>query len=233
LAPVTSAVLDGPSVASWVQRLSPSTRQAVQVAIASSLAIVAGELLSPARWYWAAIAAFVIYSGTTSRGDVLARGGQRIAGTVAGVAVGAVVASLVGGNVVVSLALIFISLFAGFYLMQVSAFMVTGITTMLALLYGLLGEFTIRLLVTRIEETAIGAAIGIATAMVVLPVRTRTTVSDDITSFVTGLSELVSRAGNQLTGGPHDDLTSRARDLDRRLAALRTSAKPFTSGIPG
>ena len=36
-----------------------STRQAVQVGVATSLAIVVGELVSPSRWYWAVIAAFV------------------------------------------------------------------------------------------------------------------------------------------------------------------------------
>lgn len=43
-----------------VAGLSPSTRQAIQAAVASVLAIGAGELISPHRWYWAAIAAFVV-----------------------------------------------------------------------------------------------------------------------------------------------------------------------------
>ncbi len=200
--------------------------------MASSLAIVAGELLSPARWYWAVIAAFVIYSGTTSRGETLIKGRQRVAGTVAGVGLGTVVASLVAGNVTVSLCLIFVSLFAGFYLMKVSyVFMVIGTTTMLALLYGLLGEFTIGLLVTRIEETAIGAAIGITAALVVLPTSTRSTVGNDIRSFVTALGDLVSLAGENITAASGEDITDQARDLDRLLAAIQTSAKPLTTGV--
>lgn len=163
---------DDTASGSRLTRLAPTSRQAVQVALAASLAIVAGELLSPARWYWAVIAAFVIYSGTASRGQTLTKGWQRILGTVAGVVVGTFVASLVGGNVTVSIVLIFVSLFFGFYLMKVSyVFMVAGTTTMLALLYGLLGQFTVALLVTRVEETAIGAAIGILTAVFVLPIQ--------------------------------------------------------------
>jgi uncharacterized membrane protein YccC len=217
---------------SWIARVSPSTRQTVQVTIATSLAIVAGELLSSARWYWAVIAAFVIYSGTTSRGEVLAKGRQRIVGTVLGVAVGAVIGSLAGGNVVASLCLIFASLFVGFYLMQVSyAFMVIGTTTMLALLYGLLGEFSLGLLATRIEETAIGAAIGIVTALVVLPTRTRATVATSIRSYLIALGDLVEAAGNNIAGVPDEQLTSRSRVLDRNFAALRTSAKPLTAGV--
>ena len=38
--------------------------EAVQVGVATSLAIVGGELLSPSRWYWAVIAAFVVFAGT-------------------------------------------------------------------------------------------------------------------------------------------------------------------------
>ena len=46
--------------------LLPTTKQAIQVAIAASLAIVVGELVSPSRWYWAVIAAFVIFAGTNT-----------------------------------------------------------------------------------------------------------------------------------------------------------------------
>ena len=213
-------------------RLSPANRQVIQVTVASSLAIVAGELLSPARWYWAVIAAFVIYSGTTSRGQTLTRGWQRIAGTVVGVAIGAVVASLAGGNVDVSLVLIFVSLFIGFYLMKISyAFMVIGMSTMLALLYGLLGEFTIGLLVTRIEETAVGAVIGIATAILVLPTSTSATAGSDVRAFLERLGELVSLAAQRFAGDCGKDLIGAARDLDQDLTALHASARPFTNGI--
>lgn len=86
--PATEGV--GPDVAGATgeqQRtgLLPTTRQAIQVAVAASLAIVAGELASPARWYWAVIAAFVIFAGTNSWGETLTKGWQRLLGTVLGV----------------------------------------------------------------------------------------------------------------------------------------------------
>ena len=40
--------------------LRQTTRQAIQVSVAASLAIVIGELVSPSRWFWAVVAAFVI-----------------------------------------------------------------------------------------------------------------------------------------------------------------------------
>lgn len=50
-------------------------------------------------------------------------------------------------------------------------------------------------------------------------------------AFVTGLGQLVDLAGDQLAGGPHADLTPKARDLGRLLAALRAGTLPLTSGI--
>ncbi len=98
-------------------------------------------------------------------------------GTIVGVGFGVVVASVVGGNTVASIALIFLCMFAGFYLMKVAyGLMIFWISTMLALLYGLLGEFSVGLLLTPIEETAIGSAIGILVASLVLPTSTRATV---------------------------------------------------------
>ncbi len=75
-------------------------RQAVQVGVATSLAIMAGELISPARWYWAVIAAFVVFAGTSSRGDVLSRGWARVVGTAGGLVAGMLLAFAVAGNLV-------------------------------------------------------------------------------------------------------------------------------------
>ena len=219
---------------SWIGRLEPSARQAIQVGIASSLAIVAGELLSSARWYWAVIAAFVTFSGTSSRGETLTKGWQRVLGTIVGVGFGVVVATIVDGNTVASIALIFLCMFAGFYLMKVAyGLMIFWISTMLALLYGLLGEFSVGLLLTRIEETAIGAAIGILVACLVLPTSTRETVDGNLRGFLTELAELVGLAGDRLGGEPIEELTSQARQLDRTFTELRNNAKPLTTGVAG
>ncbi len=97
--------------------LRPTTRQAVQVSVAASLAIVTGELVSPARWYWAVIAAFVIFAGTNSWGETLTKGWQRLLGTMLGVPCGVLVATLFAGDRTASLALIFVCLFCAFYFM--------------------------------------------------------------------------------------------------------------------
>jgi uncharacterized membrane protein YccC len=213
----------------------PSTRQAIQVAVAAALAIVVGELLSPSHWYWAVIAAFVIFAGTNSWAETLDKGWQRLLGTVLGVPSGVLVATLVSGNTIASLVMIFVCLFCAFYFMKVTYGLMTfWISTMLALMYGLLGEFTFGLLMLRIEETAIGAVIGIAAAMLVLPINTRTRIRHDAHTFFLTLADLVEECVDSLLdGGPATPLTETARQLGRDLQQFRTTAKPLSAGVAG
>ncbi len=239
LAQVTSdAVAPAPEDAAEPQvqpRLRPTTRQAIQVAIAASLAIVVGELVSPARWFWAVIAAFVVFAGTKSWGDILSKGWQRLLGTVLGVPSGVLVATLVSGNTAASLALIFACLFCAFYFMKVTYSLMTfWISTMLALLYGLLGEFSFGLLLLRIEETAIGAVIGVAVSMLVLPVNTRKFIRDDVHKLFLTLSDVINASVASLFGDDTEaNPTDKARQLDRDLQQFRIDAKPMTAGIVG
>ncbi len=216
-------------------RLRPTTRQAIQVSIAASLAIVVGELVSPARWFWAVIAAFVVFAGTKSWGDTLSKGWQRLLGTVLGVPSGVLVATLVSGNTVASLVMIFACLFCAFYFMKVTYSLMTfWISTMLALLYGLLGEFSFRLLLLRIEETAVGAVIGVAVAMLVLPVNTRKSIRDDAHTFFLTLSDVIQASVASLfCDDTEANPTDTARQLDRDLQQFRVDAKPMTAGIVG
>jgi uncharacterized membrane protein YccC len=213
----------------------PSTRQAIQVTVAAALAIVAGETVSPSHWYWAAIAAFVIFAGTNSWAETLDKGWQRLLGTVLGVPSGVLVATLVSGNTIASLAMIFVCLFCAFYFMKVTYSLMTfWISTMLALMYGLLGEFTYGLLLLRIEETAVGAVIGIAAAVLVLPVNTRAKIRGDAHTFFLTLSDLVEASVTSLLGSPAPaSLTETARQLDRDLAQFRITAKPMSAGVAG
>lgn len=215
--------------------LLQTTRQAIQVAVAASLTIVAGELLSPTRWYWAVIAAFVIFAGTNSWAETLTKGWQRLLGTVLGVPCGVLVATLFAGDKSASLVAIFVCLFCAFYFMTVTYSLMTfWITTMLALLYGLLGEFSLGVLMLRIEETAIGAVIGIAVAILVLPTKTRTAIRKDTKAFLTSLSDLIEISTATMFGGDETmSPTEQARQLDRNLQQFRVTAKPLLAGVAG
>jgi uncharacterized membrane protein YccC len=215
--------------------LRPTTRQAIQVSVAASLAIVVGELVSPARWFWAVIAAFVIFAGTNSWGETLTKGWQRLLGTMLGVPSGVVVATLFAGDRTAALAAIFVCLFCAFYFMTVTYSLMTfWITTMLALLYGLLGEFSFGVLLLRIEETAVGAVIGVAVAILVLPTNSATAMRTDIKAFLASLSALIEISTATMFGGAEDvSPTEQARELDRNLQQFRITAKPLIAGVGG
>lgn len=215
--------------------LRPTTRQAVQVSVAASLAIVVGELVSPARWYWAVIAAFVIFAGTNSWGETLTKGWQRLLGTLLGVPCGVLVATLLTGHKTAALAGIFVCLFCAFYFMTVTYSLMTfWITTMLALLYGLLGQFSFGVLMLRIEETAIGAVIGATVAVVVLPTNTRTAIRSEARAFLTSLSALIEVSTATMFGVQDSASPSeQARQLDRDLQQFRVTAKPLLAGVAG
>ena len=108
------------------------------------------------------------------------------------------------------------------------------ISTMLALMYGLLGEFTYSLLLLRIEETAIGAVIGIAAATLVLPINTRAKIRGDAHTFFLTLSNLVEASVASLLGTPAPARpTETARQLGRDLQQFRITAKPMSAGVAG
>ena len=155
------------------QGLALSTRQAIQVGIATSLAIEVGELVSPARWYWAVLTAFLVFAGTSSRGDVLSRGWQRTLGTIGGVLAGMGLAVLVSGHELLSLLVMFGCAFLALYLVRISQTMLAlWITAVLAVLYGLIGQFASRRW-SWDRRDAIGAAMGMLAAYLVLPKRSR------------------------------------------------------------
>ncbi|MGZ8178946.1 FUSC family protein [Williamsia sp. SKLECPSW1] len=216
----------------WFARLEPTTRTAIQVAVATSIATVLGELVSPARWYWAVLSAFVVFTGTTTRGEILTRAGHRIVGTVVGVLAGVLLAAVVGHNPPVQLAMIAVCVFFAFYLVAVAnGLLVFFITVLLAMLYGLLGTFSIAVLELRIVETCVGASVGIAAAYFILPTRTRETVRGKVDDYLEALDDLIVEAVDSvLHPGRGVDLVPAARRLDLALQALQTAARPLQVG---
>lgn len=215
--------------------LLPTTRQAIQASVAAALAIVVGDRVSPDRWYWAVIAAFVVFAGTNTWGDTLTKGWQRLLGTALGVPCGMLVATLFAGNTVGSVAMVFACLFCTFYFMQVTqSLMAFWITTMLALLYGLMGQFSVDVLVVRIEETAVGAVIGVAVAILVLPTNIGTTIRNDTREFLTALCTLIETSvATMFDDDAAVSPTEQARQLDRKLQQYRATAKPLVAGVTG
>jgi len=210
-----------------------TTRQSVQVGVGTTLAIVGGELLSGQRWYWAVIAAFVVFANTSSRGDLLSRGWGRLVGTVGGVAAGMGLAAVTSGHTVLSLILLFACVFLALYLVRISPGMLAfWITAVLALVYGLIGQFSVATLVLRIEETVIGVVASVLAAFLVLPKGTREAFGEAVDEFVDVADEVLEGAVDTILGTTSTPPLERAREMDTTLAAVRARARPLLVGSP-
>lgn len=230
---------------SWnpLRRAKLTTRQAVQVAVAGALAIVLGREISQTRYYWAVIAAFIAFAGTATRSETSIKAANRVVGTLVGLGVGIGLAELTTGHTIWVLVVIVVSMTCGFYLVNVSyACMIFFVTIMVAQLYSVLHEFTPGLLVLRLEETALGAALGTLVGLVVLPTSTRDTVRHARRLFFEALAASLRATATRLESGPDDDdtgqdplaLTRALEDRMRQLALVaRPLTRPLTRGVFG
>ena len=223
-----------PRTGAWnpLGRLDMVTRQAVQVAVAGGLAIVFGSLLSEQRYYWAVLAAFLAFSGTSTRSETAIKAVNRVAGTLVGLFASIWVASLTADSTPLVLVTIVLCMFFGFYLMKVSyAFMIFFITIMVGQLYSVLHEFSDGLLVLRLAETAIGAAAGILVALLVAPTSTRDTVRAARATLLTSLADMLDAVTHRITGTTAEtpaDLDGLARTVENALRQLNVVAAPMT-----
>jgi uncharacterized membrane protein YccC len=206
-------------------------RTAIQMGIAVAAATVLGDVLSPRRFYWAILSAVVTFMGANTTGEQVRKASFRIAGTVAGVVAGSLLATLVGHHTNWSVAVILAALFFGFYLLRINyTFMVIGITVTISQLYVQLGEFSTALLLLRLEETALGAAITIVVVMLVLPLRTRRVLGIACRDHVRAIARLADHAVDHLLGEDHGagaTLRSDARAVDAAYHALTATALPL------
>lgn len=212
--------------------LDPSTKAAIQVAVATSAATILGELISPDRWYWAVLTAFLVFTGVSTRGEILTRAGHRIVGTVAGVVAGVLLASLVGNHPPLQFLLLVICVFCAFYLVTVAyAWLTFFVTVLLAMLYGLLGDFSVHVLELRIAETAAGGLVGIASAFFVFSTGTRATLVEKIDAYLDRMTELIDIAVESVIApGGETDLVAETRRLDNALQDVVTAGKPLQMG---
>jgi Fusaric acid resistance protein-like len=201
-------------------RLPASTRMALQLAVALSAAFIVGWLVFPAHAIWVVLTAYIVNAGNRGRGDVLHKSVLRVVGALGGsiAAVGMALAVPTAGGFA-AVAVIFVALFVGTWLRTYSyaywALTVTLVLTLLQELFGvspLLGPGGLAgeagMLAERIAAIVVGAALGVAPAWFVLPVR-----STDV--LRRRLSELLVALTATLTASEEDRAT--------RLAAFHTA----------
>ena len=233
----STASLEGGS--RWDKRagLPRYTRNAIQIGVAAGVAIALGDLVSPQRFYWAVLATFIIFMGAHNAGEQVRKALFRVVGTVIGIGVGSLLVSAVGHHTLWSIGVVLVSLFLGLYLFRISyAFLAVAITVTVSQLYQQLGEFTNSLLLVRLEETALGAAVAIVVVMLVLPLRTRQVLRVAVREHVEAVGQLVDHASARLAGradGVDSTLRSDARAVDAAYQAVVATAQPVRRTVWG
>lgn len=213
-----------------------SVRQAFQVTIASAIAMAAGVALSPERWFWAVLTAFLIFANTHSRGDLYVRALNRAFGTAIGILIGIGLATLVNGELYLTIILAAISIFAAFYLGPLSYSVMTFfITIAISLIYGLIGVFTPALLVLRLEETMIGVAAGIFVSLFVLPLSTVTQARQTMQRFLQTLDQFLAAIPAHSGAAERANLVATIHLLDTAqtdvIAAIGPMQSTWTFGL--
>lgn len=229
--PEAAEPADAPDERPGPDEAALARRAALQVSLAGALAIVGGQALSTQRWYWAVITAFVVFTNAPTRVVTTRRALLRVLGTVLGVVAGLLVGAVLAGQPVVELAAVVVLVFVAFYCFQLSyAVTIFCFTVMLALLYSLLGVLTTALLVLRLEETLLGAAVAVGVSLLVVPQRASTAIVDTV-------DDLLGRVDDVLVAVTQEQSPARlretARSVDEAFQSVRAVIRPAVIGVPG
>ncbi|WP_181793049.1 FUSC family protein, partial [Streptomyces sp. WELS2] len=194
----------------------------------AGFALVAGQLVSGQRWYWAVGATWWIFVNTASRGETLVRGFRRVLGTVLGIGLGLLVAVPVHGAPVPTAVLVAVCVFGIFYTAAVSyTWMMLWVTLLATSLYGLLGVLSPGLLALRLAETGVGALGAALAVLFVLPVTTHATTDAWIQRALRCVHACTAEAAARLAGSATADPAPRVAELEQLLGRVRLSVAPL------
>ncbi|WP_217144152.1 FUSC family protein [Streptomyces sp. AC627_RSS907] len=219
-------VVPAPPAGTGLARIT--TRQAVQATAGAGFALVAGQMVSGDRWYWAVGATWWVFVNTTSRGETLVRGFRRVLGTVIGIGLGFLIAVPLAGAAVPSAVLAAACVFGIFYTAAVSyTWMMLCVTLLAELLYGLLGVLSPGLLALRLAETGVGALGAALAVLLVLPVTTHAVNDAWIQRALRCVHACTAEAAARLAGTENADPAPRVAELEQLLGRVRLSLGPL------
>ncbi|MEO9327810.1 FUSC family protein [Gordonia aurantiaca] len=177
-----------------------TTRYALQVMVACSVAVVVGDLISASRWYWAVLSAFMVFNGMATRGAILTKAVKRVKGTVVGLAIGIAMLLIIGEHPVIQYVIVVSAVFFAFYLGAVSyTWTILFITVVLTNSYDLLGVLNRHIVEWRVEETLCGAVVGAAAAFLVLSTPTSPVLDSKLRAYFDALVDLAEAATKAIT----------------------------------
>ena len=175
--------------------LSTSTRMAVQMGVAVAAAFIAGAQLFPQHWSWVVITAFIVCSGAIGRGDAAYKGVLRLLGALLGVLAASLLQYIAMPHGMAAAALIFVALFLGTWLRELSYAWWAGCVTLILALLLPTGEGSVTgLLGERLLAILVGAFCGVAACWFVLPIKTRSVVRRRVADTLLALEEWAAAA---------------------------------------
>ncbi|WP_394174182.1 FUSC family protein [Guptibacillus hwajinpoensis] len=207
-----------------------ATKKALQAIAAGAVAIMFGNLLSPAHQYWVLLSAFVVLLGTDTVGMTLQKAFQRSLGTIFGAIAGFGLAQLLAGQVVLELVALFCCIFLAFYFLSISyAMMMFWMTMLIAIMYDfILGGITEQIILARVFDTLAGAFIGFLAAALIYPRKTQEKVSNTVEDFLNKLSTFVSDYLESFVYPEKTaDFTNQAFGIDEEMRRIEEDARPL------
>jgi uncharacterized membrane protein YccC len=221
---------------SWRDRfgLSVSTRVAVQLAAALTLAVTFADLISADHVLWAVVAVYVTFLGSASNHEQLYKAALRVAGTLIGVIVGGELAHLTSRHTAATLIVISLATYFMAYFGKVNyALVVFAATLGVTQFYAQVGDLSNTLLITRLEVTAVGAACAILVSLAVLPLRTVKAATLAVADYFRTLAQVLDGlAGPDLPTATNRSTTD-TRVLDAAFHAATAALRPLTRNLLG
>ncbi|MET0231864.1 MAG: FUSC family protein [Rhodanobacteraceae bacterium] len=178
-----------PPRADSMLRPDATTRMASQMAVAIALSFAIGYAFFAERWSWIVLTAFIVLSGNRGRLDVAHKSLLRVVGAAGGTIVARLISLRHDSGDPATVALILAAVFLGLWLRPLGyAWWALFVTVALALLQDFTGAAQ-PLLGLRLEEILIGAIIGVASAWLVLPVRSTAVLRRRIADALAALAD--------------------------------------------
>jgi hypothetical protein len=173
-------------------RLLGTTKLALQMGVALAAGFGLGRWLFAPHWSWCVLSAFIVSSANRGREDVAHKAALRVLGAGIGTLGATLISGLFGAGDAGAIVVLFLVLFVAVWLRPLNyAFWAAGMTAALALLYGYYGESGVGMLGSRLLGILLGAAVAVAAAWLLMPIRTADIIRRDIGAALAALDRLL------------------------------------------
>jgi uncharacterized membrane protein YccC len=207
-------------------RPDAATRMALQMAVALASSFAVGFTFFPERWSWIVLTAFIVNSGNRGRLDVAYKSVLRVIGAAAGTIAALAFALHLGAHDAGTVLLILAAVFFGTWLRPFGyAWWALFVTLALALLQGFTGLPMQHILWPRLEEIVIGAAIGVASAWLVFPVRSTSVLRRRLADALAALAEALDPKAASRDSGAFVAALARVEQVAPAFRASRLATK--------